>query len=424
MLNEYGQGLDVLTARIKVLVGGCRPPYIRCSVRAVALEGRNVLSVIIAGLRRVKRADKRRYGRYLLVSEVFPLTELVSRVASLADGHISVAGEQMNIKWHPHFEAQYHSSENQFHDWPGWVFALGQSESQHLGQDPLISWRFQPYIDLADAIRDWTGISMSTSGDSRAGRVLLFVPCFAGRFTRLAYDRHSLILETSCARPSMKVSLIAGGDAHVVKKLLKATRKMRVDFKEKPANLRLYLIDSESIAVDFYEETEFWASRSRRILHSTASAPEELTAQIRQGESDQTEFKPYIVRGDKKQGEILEAVIAFANTGGGRLFFGVNNHAEVEGIDAAISRSGKPREKVLAEYTAWLRAYIGENLNRVPEIELAHAQVWGKTILLLTVKEGRAKPYFDFRTKQTFIRRGSNNVRADPETEVKPLLRV
>lgn len=47
-----------------------------------------------------------------------------------------------------------------------------------------------------------------------------------------------------------------------------------------------------------------------------------------------------------------------------------------------------------------------------------------KTLFIIDVQEGDAKPYFNVQTNEMFIRRGASDVRPNPDTDLKQMLDV
>ena len=60
-------------------------------------------------------------------------------------------------------------------------------------------------------------------------------------------------------------------------------------------------------------------------------------------------------------------------------------------------------------------------LNRIPPIETRSERIGDKTIFVVQVAEGAAKPYANIQTRETFIRRGGNDVRPDPDTDLRQM---
>ena len=92
------------------------------------------------------------------------------------------------------------------------------------------------------------------------------------------------------------------------------------------------------------------------------------------GESQTVEFKTSF------QKEIIETIVAFANTEGGHILIGVNDHGDAVGI--------KTTNETFKEWINQIK--VGTQPNIIPEIE--EIEVDGKTVGLITVQENPVKP--------------------------------
>jgi hypothetical protein len=262
-----------------------------------------------------------------------------------------------------------------------------------------------------------------SSSDSRTEKLLLFFPSFEAVLESLTVDGENLLIETVCEDSSYVLNVLADGPG--VKRRLRKEAEHMNEFKI-PFNtdsLRVYLVDSSDDIVDFHEETRSWLNGAQRVLYAGAAYPQELVELIRRGETDRVEFKEFIRSEDKRKSQdIIKTVIAFANVAGGTIIMGVNDEAEIIGVDHERPNDPRKGSSFLTDYSVWLRKFIAGNLNRVPPLEIQATLVGEKTVLVLKVGEGSEKPYVNFRTRETYIRRGANNIRPDPDTELRPLL--
>ena len=125
---------------------------------------------------------------------------------------------------------------------------------------------------------------------------------------------------------------------------------------------------------------------------------------IKKGESEKVEFKKSLA----ETREILETISAFANSGGGRIFVGIEENKdgsvkEVFGIEV----KGKVIENLGNE--------VRQNTDPViyPSIELK--EIEGKSVLVIEIKESPAKPVFAKLNKipVAFKRVGKMNLKID-----------
>lgn len=135
-------------------------------------------------------------------------------------------------------------------------------------------------------------------------------------------------------------------------------------------------------------------------LESSAAAPdveseplveEEIEAAILQGENDQVEFKLTLAEG----GDLAETIVAFANGKGGIILVGVDDKANVKGLD------GRDPENTIRNV---VRRYCDPSID--PAVEMA--EVRGRSVLAIRVREGSDKPYIH-REKGVVVRYGSTD---------------
>lgn len=128
---------------------------------------------------------------------------------------------------------------------------------------------------------------------------------------------------------------------------------------------------------------------------------------ISEGESSKVEFKRKFTTYEK----IARELIAFANSRGGLIFFGVDDNGEKVGV-----KSEKETEELLLE--------TAKNYCE-PEIDLKVyvLEIEGKDVVIGEVKESKRKPHriqdyqpnLNYRTAKVFIRMKSKSVQASRE---------
>lgn len=128
---------------------------------------------------------------------------------------------------------------------------------------------------------------------------------------------------------------------------------------------------------------------------------------ISEGENSKVEFKRKFTTFEK----IARELIAFANSRGGLIFFGVDDNGEIVGV-----KSEKETEELLLE--------TAKNYCE-PEIELNVyvMEIEGKDVVIGEVKESNRKPHriqdyqpnLNYRTAKVFIRMKSKSVQASRE---------
>jgi len=129
-----------------------------------------------------------------------------------------------------------------------------------------------------------------------------------------------------------------------------------------------------------------------------------LAKEIQKGEGKILELKEKL----PKNTNIAKTVIAFSNTGGGKLIIGVNDKQEIVGID----------DIALFEIQDKIASIISDQCspNIIPEIYSVNIE--NKLVLVIEVVRGNLKPYFlknQGKANGTYIRIGATNRLADLE---------
>ncbi len=135
--------------------------------------------------------------------------------------------------------------------------------------------------------------------------------------------------------------------------------------------------------------------------------PKQLLKLIKQGEGINIEFKQKFSEYKK----IAKEIIAFANTRGGYLIFGITDKGKIYGVQS---------EKSIAEL---IKETLSNYCEPVPKFKLNYVELFNKEIVVLQVKESENKPHRiqDFKNKldlnnaQVFIRVKDKSVLASKE---------
>lgn len=116
---------------------------------------------------------------------------------------------------------------------------------------------------------------------------------------------------------------------------------------------------------------------------------------------------------EKKPKSWLKSVSAFANGMGGSLFFGIDNHGIVKGLDDV-------------QYVCeTISSKIRDNMDPLPEVEMIPRDVDGLHILQLKVNAGHYTPYYYIGDGQriAFVRVGDESIPATAEQMVRLVLK-
>lgn len=318
---------------------------------------------------------------------------------------------------------------------PGHIYRL-QGTANLPNDEVLLASTLPFYSNISAAIQDWCGVKWHGNNDARAGNLVIFLPeCRA----------HIETIERSNDRVTILVQV---GDGYVQELRVKggyettngfqsfdvpiSDKPLVVDLPSNALTFEAYLIGPDETLYDFHKETQLWSMGQRRILSTAqgmSSEEQVVRTALSAGEGMQVECKPYIKPGDSnKLNELIETTIAFANTSGGSILVGIDNHCNIVGIQREIAKTsredgGKSLEEAYNNYVGQVKQTLGPNIHPSIRLDFTLAKVDGHTVLLVRVPEGDHKPYHDSRNNAIYIRRGANNVFPHPEFELPQLFR-
>jgi len=134
---------------------------------------------------------------------------------------------------------------------------------------------------------------------------------------------------------------------------------------------------------------------------------------LRLGEGESIEFKRSISFDSASSVEqILQTVAAFANSGDGTIFIGIENEGHIKGIPAA-----GPKER--DQLSQRIYQLVRQRIKPTPSIRVDFADVKGYTVCTLFVPRGEEPLHF--LDGVIYLRYGSSDIKAQPEM-VKRLL--
>lgn len=442
LLREYNLGHAGILAQVSNILKSNTDLYGAVQVISVAFEQsgkwRNAIT-LIRGIPKDAAALSARKGlnypalrffeRIIKPEELLPLLEgLQSRQLAYGKECVELNNYSLN-------SYELLPSDNDYSDYPGYFYEAGR-DAVSISQDPLIDFDSPFFPNPYHAVQNWINLrGFNLDRDSRMGSILIFLPECRAQIKSLTSSPEGLQACITRRIPSMQPLKLLGnfrtksGNALISAPCTEDAAK--VPSTDPIDSVELYLVGADSTVYDYHRESAFHSASHRRIL---AREPESVAVNVAvsqalaSGESETAEYKPFLDPGHSKIDELIESTIAFANTKGGVVLIGVNNHCGIDGIEKEVGRlgakDGKPLQEALINYTGTLRQKIAGAMNRTVALQFTEHKIEGHLILALMVPEGPQKPYFRLQTKTVFVRRGSNNVVADPEKDIPVLQRA
>jgi len=323
--------------------------------------------------------------------------------------------------------------------WPVHEFTMPCSEGYMvLPSTPLLAYGKDPFSDVQHVVEEWLGVEdFNGSSDTRRGKMVFVLPNYVARI-------HPLEIREGTDGRCEAIVGAEGTPSHGTTFELQVLWREQqnrwerhrkeccigepIHFKMEtaPNEIEVYLLSKENGVLDYHIEQEgkFKHRLNRRVLIPRSL---DLETDLERGENQRVEFKLFVKPKDGKAEEIIKTVVAFANTKGGKIYIGVDDHGNVIGVDKEVwqsycSQNRTDEQKVKGEMKDAIQQYcnrldkeIKNRVEPVPNFTIKSHSFRGKTVVVVEVQEGNSPPYYDGLTKEAWIRRGATTRRASPD---------
>lgn len=353
-----------------------------------------MLPLHISDARTIK--EKLDYGNFVLLEEIISLDrliELIKRLPENKTSSITLLDYSVDVEGTLQPKSDYDSGSEFLNI--GWSFEkyLYSKGSINIPREPLISSDLPVFPDINIAVKEFMGTDIERY--SNYG-LMICLPNYRAR-----------IEEVNIGLTEVKIRIQPKGMdiRNIIGKLYceldKQVKHEDVFFQGpvetasvgfRPSRMYVALISkADSELLDSRQYYSDWESLPKGVKIEVPDYS--LKELIKNGETVTVEFKEEKAKGEN----IAKAVVAFANTKGGAIFWGVSDECDVVGLYGEY----KDLEAKVAQA-------IRDNCIPSPEYEVERRQLDGKNILIIHVKEGKSKPYFH-KGKIAYIRAGSTN---------------
>ena len=322
------------------------------------------------------------YGNLILFEELTPLDNLVEIIKklpekgtatiTLGDYEVQVDGDSL------HNGYKYDSGEEYLN--VGWFFERYQyrSPTKSYQREPIVSKDLPLFPDFRTAINEYIGIDIVRYSDLYG--IVICLPKYGARIEEVNIGSTEIRLKIQ-----PKDIVIENIIGKVYCERGKEKKHIDIEFEDK-TGIASVGFKPDSLYVALVSKTDNEILDSRRYYSSWESLPKgvvidipeyEIIELIRHGETETVEFKEKI----GKPKEFVETIVAFANTKGGIILLGVNDHSTVVGI---------PENGHEDTITNILRSHCSPQV----KYEISRRQLDEKNIIIIRVEEGIDKPYF------------------------------
>lgn len=284
-------------------------------------------------------------------------------------------------------------------EWPMFYTFAGIDDSMRrkIPQDSLSKLRLPLFPSGMEAINTFFELNIPEDWHRVESNVHLLLPDYRARIKNLRLAGNRVTVEVETKEASQKDVLVK----FYCKRENRSYTSEDLPLEDGCAS---YVTDDEPVQVeahilsavdgDSIDRRRFdyrYPSRDEGLIIEETEAW--LLGTISKGENANVEFKRELDKANP--GEFLETVVAFANTGGGIIFLGVDDNCRITGF----------KENVDARIVDLIAEYCDPSI----EVQIdSEVLVQGIPITLVKVPEGANKPY-TLKDRGIFVRRGSSD---------------
>jgi hypothetical protein len=305
--------------------------------------------------------------------------------------------------------------------WSGWQMIsyctpAANPVQPHL-HSSLLGFGLRPYLGGDQAINDWV---FDVRSDNAGGNIpwhnsiVTFLPDTRARVIGALWTPGKLNLGLEITMPSENIELQILYVGSVCPPQITRAQGGAIELgvPDDSRELVIFLVHSEGDCI--------MSVHLRHVYASFGHVPDELIAKSRaerdleKGEGDQIEFKSFVSPNDPKETEIVETVIAFANTSGGRIYVGVADRdaSPVGSGELRKAFRGSDKDALKAQMDR-LRLLISNRVAPSPRVLIQEIRIFDAPVVAITVEPG-SQTHYDRQSNEVRVRRGASNVRPRP----------
>ena len=341
------------------------------------------------------------YGNFLMIKYCCSISEIMSHLTSIfRNGIIKL----LNYPGMPTKSSLYdlRSIPSQGHfkssnKWPMLYTSQSiDSNPVQIPYDPLSKIELPLYPNGSDAIIDFFGLQYTSDYMNLGNYIEISIPDYRARISKLRLSGRRVSLE-------VQTNLI--GEEEICAKFFcrnKTTASVsdNIPIEKGVASFvsenEPFIVEAHILSIKDGEDIDYKSFDYRRSTEDQdvilSDDDVRLADIISKGENERVEFKITLDIANTK--EFLESIVAFANTKGGTIFIGVDNHCVIKDF----------REDVKAKIEDLVQGNCDPDIHVSPRpVNIGEHQ-----ILLVEVQEGTNKPY-TLVGRGIFIRRGSTD---------------
>jgi hypothetical protein len=326
--------------------------------------------------------------------------------------------------YHPNRTA----GEQSYSGWSETTVAVRIDSMPSIPWNPIAAKGLRPYSSGKNALIDWVwhgALPVSNHFPREVphiNNIFLILPDTRARIVKADWQGDVLSIETEFNIEPEQLDLqvtISYGERSFQLPPCSLQQNTNWTVPEDVVVVELFLVHADGTLLSHLQVTrgEHYQAHAGQL-----SLRDRAENELKHGEGDQVEYKPFIEVSDQKEWEIIETVVAFSNSAGGRLYIGVSN-AGVPADEVQLRKVGKAdAEKSLSTLIARVQELVREKIKPVPRVAVEQLLLSGSWIIVVDVPPSTEGPFATLQN-DIYIRKGASNYKPDPLTELPGLYR-
>jgi hypothetical protein len=360
------------------------------------------------------------YPALVLEELWFPIEDAVSELLRVLQGETGLGGCMLRYP-----VTEFDEMDTFSEPLTGWREAAFEASLAHgnylYDRAPIVAKGLPPYPSIGLAVNEWVWRHRSDRGwvlsSFELGKLRVLVPDTRARIRKASWVGGTLTLLNDRNAAPEDVELQGVIVERRTSTMLNSGAVEPEVTWEVPSDadvIEVYLIHRDGTLLSHRRLTrgEHYSARPRDFV-----LRERAEEELRQGEGERVEYKPFIEAKTPKEQELTQTVVAFSNTFGGRMYVGVKDDGTPQG-ETELRKIGKStEEQALARVVRRIENLVRETIKPVPDVTVSPIAVAGSPVVVVDVLAGEDAPYSTF-DHDVYVRKGASNRKPDPRTEL------
>lgn len=369
------------------------------------------------------------YKDAVLFRDVLEASQCTSFIESLAMPGLNIAARPVQFDAYSQTDIVRIGVRNYWMEQAGSAYIFSPKSYNPAPHERLLRADAPYYPEPYEAAKNWLGLRVHHgSSDGNNGKVVLLLPETRGFIDDFRWTNDTLELQVAgTANGSEKLQVRGAFWSQAgIKQLAAKVSGGRAFLQITPdaQRLELFVLGNSGRFYEYHQEQVGFGPEHCRFLGARSQLSEAASlvkVAVAKGECIDVEFKAWVdIEGQLKENsklmQVLQTAAAFANTSGGTVYIGVDNHSEVVGINVELAKSTKAAfdEDGARRYLGALRTRVNDSLRGPVAITTALADLEDKLVALLHVAPSQI-PVSIGTECILYIRKGATNVKVPPD---------